>query len=89
MPENKFEFPVAEPEQEQEKKLNPEEREQLKGEMGEYLEGLKACIEEIKGKIEAAENEEEKEKMMAELAELEEQAVGMVPYKNNLLTFLR
>ena len=76
MPENKFEFPIAQPEQ-TEKELNPEERERLKTDMGEYSAGLKARAEEIKVEIEMAQSEEEKEKMRAELADLEKQAAGL------------
>lgn len=75
MPENKFEFPGSQPEQE--KELSPEEREQLKREMSDYLAGLKARIEEIKAEIFATESEEEKEGMTAELAEFKEQAAGL------------
>jgi hypothetical protein len=77
MSENKFEFPIAQPEQEQEEELNLEEREQLKTDMGKYVAGLKTRVEEIKVEIEMAQSEEEKEKMRAEMADLEEQSAGL------------
>ena len=75
MPENKFENPIAEPEQVQEKELSPEEAEQLKSEMGAYFEQVKKDIEELKEKMAEEQNEEEKQKMAELLAELEEQSV--------------
>ncbi len=47
-------------ERNKEKPLNPEEIEQLGGEMNEYVEGLKARIEEIKAELEKKINEKKK-----------------------------
>jgi hypothetical protein len=54
--------------------LSPEEAEQLKGEMGGYFEQVKKDIEDLKIKIAAEQNEEEKQKMALLLADLEEQS---------------
>lgn len=74
-PENKKETSERESE---EKVLNPEEIEQLGGEMSEYVEGLRARIEEIKtqllrGKIKV----EEVPKLEAELEELQTEYDGL------------
>jgi len=80
--ENKFELPSAAPEQE--KELNPKERERLKSGMNEYVLGLKARIEEIRAEIEAAQTEEDKETRRIELAELEEQASGLDEFAGDI-----
>ena len=76
MSENKFEFPGGEPEQ-AEKELNPEEREQLKGEMDEYITGLKTRIDEVRTELMNKPDGKGKKELEEELAELEEEAAGL------------
>lgn len=64
-------------EMKQEKELNPEEIEELGGEMGEYVDGLSERIEEIKTELEIITDESRKEELQAELVFLEEQAEGL------------
>lgn len=51
MNEGKFFKFEKQPEEEQEKELNPEEVEELGQEMDEYVQGLKQRIEEIKKEL--------------------------------------
>lgn len=65
-------FPKMEPKKEdfekepEEKVLNPEEIEQLGGEMNDYLEGLKLRIEELRAELEELETEYSGLKEMAD-----------------------
>ncbi|MFA6172036.1 MAG: hypothetical protein WC715_06340 [Patescibacteria group bacterium] len=71
----KFEHPEAES---SEKALSPEEIEQLGGEMGEYVDGLRARIEEIKTELNnPAIDAGRAETLQAEMDELNEQMEGL------------
>lgn len=86
MNENKFfEQPNQNPEleskqeqkeQEAERELNPEEIEQLDGEMKEYTEGLKALLVDKRAELEGA-TAEQIEALQAEIADIEEQLAGL------------
>lgn len=57
--------------------LNPEEVEQLGGEMNEYVAGLKLRIDEIKAELEGKIGKKKKEKLEAELEELQTEYDGL------------
>jgi Sec-independent protein translocase protein TatA len=54
--------------------LSPEQLGELKGEMGDYFEQVKKDMEDLKQKISIEQSDEEKKKMEALLADLEQQA---------------
>lgn len=59
------------------RKLSPEEKGELLGEMEEYIHGLESWCEEIREKIDQTTDEAEKEILQNELTEIEEEIRGL------------
>ncbi len=78
----KFERPEVES---PERVLSPEEIEQLGGEMGEYVDGLRARIEEIKIELSNPAIEASRaETLRAEMDELKEQMEGLGEFVSDI-----
>jgi len=68
----------------EEKKLSPEEVEQLECDMNEYTEGLKARIDEIKKRLNDVLEEDKRNNLETELEDLEEQYIGLVDFIDDI-----